>query len=988
MAKLSADLYDENYYRHYCGEVPYERTPGWLSFFGGVADRIIGDIAPKTVLDAGCALGLLVESLRDRNVEAFGIDISEYAIRNVRPDIAPYCWNGSITDPLPRRYDLIVTIEVLEHLPRPSAEAAVANLCRFTDDILFSSSPVDYRETTHFNVQPPEYWAELFLRQGFVRDVDCDASFITSWAVRFRRESVTMQRLVHDYERRFWPVWKENADLRSLVNEVRGQLNAAERENDALKKQASETQVELQKTVQRLAEIENSLSWRMVKAVVPPLQRALPKESVGGRLLSSTFNRGGQGLARARQVAADLRAVDPSRFLGKLSRPVTQRRFEVPPLTLPSALAAHRASVDVIVCVHNALDDVTRCLTSLVRYTRTPYRLILVDDGSEQPTCAYLARFAEEQGATLLRNERALGYTRAANQGLRASSGDYALLLNSDTIVTPDWLDRMVDCGESDARIGLVGPLSNTASWQSVPEVRVDEDWAANALPDGWEPADFARALAARSPRQHPRVGFLNGFCLMVKRALLTEIGLFDEQSFGRGYGEENDYCVRARAAGWQLAVADDAYVFHAQSRSYTNAGRRERIEAADRTLVEKHGRGPIDSGLLMTRDNRLLGGLRARTRVLHERERLIADGRQRWEGKRVLFLLPVADPGGGGHVALQEARAMRAMGVDARVLNLDEMRVAYEQHYADTGVPVQYVAGKERASSALRDVDAVIATANTSIEWMTLPGGAERSSLVRAYYIQDFEPFFYSPGSDGYWTAWKSYTRFPDLLRLTKTEWNRATVQTHLGVDSTIVGPSVDIDLFRPRPRRDGDWPARPLRVAAMIRPQTPRRQAKQTMEVLASFARAHADVEIVLFGVDNDDPLFTALPSDFAWRNAGVLRRQQLAALMNEIDLFADFSSFQAMGLAALEAMSCGAAVIVPRNGGATSFAEHEVNSLVIDTAKPEACLAALERLTADSALIARLSARAVADACRYHPEGVAHRILETLFGTAPAR
>ena len=71
-------------------------------------------------------------------------------------------------------------------------------------------------------MQPPEYWADLFLRQGFVRDVDCDASFITSWATRFRRQNVTLQRVVYDYERRFWPVWKENADLRSLSTSCAG----------------------------------------------------------------------------------------------------------------------------------------------------------------------------------------------------------------------------------------------------------------------------------------------------------------------------------------------------------------------------------------------------------------------------------------------------------------------------------------------------------------------------------------------------------------------------------------------------------------------------------------------------------------------------------------------------------------------------------------------------------------------------------------------
>lgn len=94
-----------------------------------------------------------------------------------------------------------------------------------------------------------------------------------------------------------------------------------------------------------------------------------------------------------------------------------------------------------------------------------------MDDGSCDDTRAYLREFCAEQFATLLRNETAMGYTFAANQGMRASSAGYVILLNSDTIVTLGWLEKMVACAESDPKVGLVGPLSNTASWQSVPKV-------------------------------------------------------------------------------------------------------------------------------------------------------------------------------------------------------------------------------------------------------------------------------------------------------------------------------------------------------------------------------------------------------------------------------------------------------------------------------------------------------------------------------------
>ena len=91
--------YDQYYYLTSCG-VPYERTEHWLNFFQGIAEQIISDIEPKTVLDAGCAKGFLVEALRDKGVDAFGIDISKYAISQVRSDIQQYCRVGSILDPL------------------------------------------------------------------------------------------------------------------------------------------------------------------------------------------------------------------------------------------------------------------------------------------------------------------------------------------------------------------------------------------------------------------------------------------------------------------------------------------------------------------------------------------------------------------------------------------------------------------------------------------------------------------------------------------------------------------------------------------------------------------------------------------------------------------------------------------------------------------------------------------------------------------------
>ena len=102
------------------------------------------------------------------------------------PAFRPYCWVGSITEPLPRKYDLIVTIETFEHLLPEQSNIAVANICAASNDILFSSTPFDKTEVTHFNVKSPEDWITSFAKYGF-RQVDFDASFIKKWAMRFVR---------------------------------------------------------------------------------------------------------------------------------------------------------------------------------------------------------------------------------------------------------------------------------------------------------------------------------------------------------------------------------------------------------------------------------------------------------------------------------------------------------------------------------------------------------------------------------------------------------------------------------------------------------------------------------------------------------------------------------------------------------------------------------------------------------------------------------
>lgn len=231
MTQEPKNIFDAYYYKTSCG-IAYERNEHWLHFFDAIAERIVQDLQPQAVLDAGCAMGFLVEMLRKRGVQAYGVDISEYAIHNVHPDIQTYCWVGPITDPLPQEYDLIVTIEVLEHLPKEDAEKAIENLCRQTDQVLFSSGIDDLGEITHINLQPPEYWASVFARYGFYRDIDFDATFITPWAVLFRRVNKPTHRIIMDYERQINRLIQENSAIRQVNLQQKAMI--AQQENELI----------------------------------------------------------------------------------------------------------------------------------------------------------------------------------------------------------------------------------------------------------------------------------------------------------------------------------------------------------------------------------------------------------------------------------------------------------------------------------------------------------------------------------------------------------------------------------------------------------------------------------------------------------------------------------------------------------------------------------------------------------------------------------
>ncbi|AKI03376.1 putative glycosyltransferase (plasmid) [Hoeflea sp. IMCC20628] len=287
------------------------------------------------------------------------------------------------------------------------------------------------------------------------------------------------------------------------------------------------------------------------------------------------------------------------------------------------ATQTSKPKADVLVCVHNALDDVKACLRSVVENRPACVdKLVIVDDGSGEETRQWLETFvANHAGVVLHHNEQANGYTKAANKAVSLSNADNIVLLNSDAIVGADAIRKMLACLYNLEGCGIVGPLSNAASYQSIPRhLSSAGQTAINSLPDGFSPDDMD-AWCARNAfgLTSPGVPFVHGFCMCVKRAVFDRIGSFDEAAFPNGYGEENDFCIRASNNGFRLNVAIEAFVFHAKSKSYTDNERRTRLmNAGNEKLRELHGQARVDRLVQSMQHNPTLAEMRSRAHKLY----------------------------------------------------------------------------------------------------------------------------------------------------------------------------------------------------------------------------------------------------------------------------------------------------------------------------------------------------------------------------------
>ena len=259
---------------------------------------------------------------------------------------------------------------------------------------------------------------------------------------------------------------------------------------------------------------------------------------------------------------------------------------------------AQASGTAVVIPIYRGAEETRACIDSVLATTPPAAPLILVNDASpESAVTALMTEYQHNPRVTVITNACNLGFPGAANRGMAAVPHHDVILLNSDTLVFPGWYQRLMAHADGNPHIATVTPLSDAGSIASYPggeENPCTEETARRRN----------QASASANAGLHVEAPTGVGFCMFVRRDCLNEVGAFDEQLFGRGYGEENDFCMRASAHGWTHVIAGDVYALHRTGMSFgaTRNGWMTRNEAvldkrhpSYKGLVEKfHAAQPL----------------------------------------------------------------------------------------------------------------------------------------------------------------------------------------------------------------------------------------------------------------------------------------------------------------------------------------------------------------------------------------------------------
>ncbi len=974
-------LFGEEYFRCRFGSVPYERNEHWLGVFNRIAEQIIARLEPRRVLDAGCAKGFLVEALRDRGVDAWGIDISPYAISQVRPDIRSYCRVASLTEPLEDTYDLITCIEVLEHMPPEEARPAIENLTRAAPTVLFSSTPSDFSESTHVNVQPPLHWLTLFFELDFWPDLQFDASFVAPRAILFRKATS-----------------RADAEVRHHLQEVSLQLAELSTRNLLLVDQIFRAVAERDAAREELREVLASPGWRLIgtyrdwyQRIVCPHPRLRKRyEAVAVWLLSRISLQAKHAVVPRPTRGAKAQPPsggETSKFMLLISGcPGDTMRYrcehQAEQLRLAGLTAAvHRCeAVDFAAAVSRyegfLLHRVPRTLPveTFIRRARELGKPVVFDTDdlvfderafNQMRALELLDRAKREEyvervrryHATLRRCSAALVSTEPLAEAVRELFPQLPVYVNRNAVS-----DAMVQQAE--------------AALREVP--RPDDGLLRIAYFSGTRThhGDLRECVPAlqRLLREYPHtrlmlVGHIEvpaelaGLAGQLETVPLipweqlpplirrVDISLAPLEPDNRFTECKSEVKYLEAALLGVPTVASDTPAYRLAIRDGENGLLCRTAEdwypALERLALDPELRARL--GTAARRDALERYTTRSRSPQLLEVMGQVFRPWQRQPARplsvAILIWGPIPQTGGGYHHLFVLGHWLAKKGHDVRFyvepiapragLSQAEVIDFCHRHFGQSAAAIHV------GHDQILPSDIAVAT-----NWYTAYTVAElENTKCKLYLVQDFEPDFYERDSPTYQEAERTYGL--PLKKVTLGSYLAELFRTRDRLPTAHIPFSLDRTLFRNENAR----PEAPVRILFFARPGLRRRAYPVGVEALRRVVYQCPEVRIAFYGMEETEDL------GFPYQNLGRLSQEQLAREMNLSHIHLSFSLTN-ISWVPLEAMACGCAVVEARAPGVEHWVGAENRHGLLVEPEPKAVAQVLHHLVTDSALRRRVA------------------------------
>lgn len=568
------------------------------------------------------------------------------------------------------------------------------------------------------------------------------------------------------------------------------------------------------------------------------------------------------------------------------------------------ASCAAQGRVAVVLPVYGALHLVKQCIAAIQKHTTYPYTLVPVDDESSDPE---VWEYLKTTSHAAMRNKKNRGFAATVNRGIRAAMQDpnitHVCVLNSDVIVTPHWLTKMMMALEADPRHVIVNPATNNTALINVP------------LQSGRSFLDMSRAFERKSERKYPEI-MPTGFCFLFRKNLIDSIGYFDE-AYG-SYGEETDFWFRAinqkgedgRFLFNKAVMADDAYVFHERGSSFSALS------------TEEHS-GHRKSG--SERFHKLHPGFRDwranynPQSVLQEvRADVPAELFQTDYTYRVAWVVKSAAWCGGMKYIADVVNTMLDRGVDAKVCVVKQHPQQGEVVLPDLRTAPIFFEDEEdflvNFTERVFTNGIVVAAVGEMIKPVSVLA-SQVETLMPVHHVQSYDPDLTTNLEMKRYMA-QCYGKLP--FTISSSSWISDLLAKEYELPRPLtVEPGIEKNLFHSdgTEREDGD--SRKT-VLVLLDPQYPfrgyHRGVQYCKELLAQAGKA-ADLRIFGLGVE-------AVPECPGIHCLGKLPQQRLAQLLRtEVDILVDPSLSHSYGLPAAEARASGVTVLSWDNKGIRS-------------------------------------------------------------------